>query len=177
LCAGAGAGPLPPFDALAELPLPDAEELGALWGAGAGADDPPPLDDEELDESWCAGEGAGELPPPEPPPGPGAGPLRVHCSELDAGPGEDGCTAASATSRTAGDTAESTAPGGGEDNPGPANIAPITRTAPSPGGADETTTLDAARSRGRLVDGSDTTHPHAGQVRTDLEEDQEDGQA
>jgi hypothetical protein len=143
-------------------------------GLGAGAlplsDDEEP-DDEELDDWAFFGDGAGELPPSDPPPpGPAPGPeaagARFHWSGREAGRGEVGCAETWAVSRTEGDTAESATAATGGVKPGPANIAQATTIAPTPGAPDRSTTRGTARSRGRLLDGTDTTHPHVGQVRT-----------
>jgi hypothetical protein len=83
-----------------------------------------------------------------------------------AGGGEVGCAEIWAASRTEGNTVAAAATATGGVRPGPANIAPVTSTAPTPGARDQTTTRGTARSGGRLLDGTDTTHPHVGQVRT-----------
>jgi hypothetical protein len=139
--------------------------------AGLGAGEPPLFDDDELDESFFFGDGAGELPPsdpplPGPPPGPGAAAARFHRSGREAGRDEVGCTETWAASRALGDAAECATAATGGAKPGPTNIAQATTTAPTPGARDQSTTRGTARSRGRLLDGTDTTHPHVGQVRT-----------
>jgi len=152
----------------------DDDEFEESLFAGLGAAAPPVSDDEEpddeeLDDSLFFGDGAGLLPPsdpppPGPPPGPAAAGARFHRSGREAGRGEVGCAETWAASRTEGDTAESAVAATGGVKPGPANIAQATTSAPTPGARDQTTTRGT--SRGRLLDGTNTTHPHVGQVRT-----------
>jgi hypothetical protein len=152
------------LDAGADEPPPEEddefEELPC--GLAAGADEPPPPEEDELDElPWGLGAG----PPPPDPPGPVPGPSvlmrahRAHRGACQPGPPSVGSTEDSATRRTTGAAVRTVVMAGRSGITIPAIVAIIalvTTIAPTAGAPDATPRRSSARTRGRLVDTTDT---------------------